>query len=175
VLRALNTQSGTLLTAEELRTVGLTLGADVPMCLAGCALRAEGIGETITLISGWPVLPVVLVWPGRPVSTAEAFKKLARRDNPPLPTPPMSGSVAEIARWVAGCRNDLEAPALAIVPEIGDVLDRLRSSENCLVARMSGSGSACFGLYETVEAARAVANSISRRQPGWWVRAAEAR
>ncbi len=161
--------------AKELLAIGLKLGADVPMCLVGRALRAGGVGEEIAPLAGWPALPMVLVWPGRPVSTAEAFKALARRDNPSLTDPPAVRTPAEMAAWLATCRNDLEEPAREIAPEIGEVLAGLRTTQGCLLARMSGSGSGCFALYATPGEARAAADAIGRARADWWCVPTEAR
>jgi 4-diphosphocytidyl-2-C-methyl-D-erythritol kinase len=117
----------------------------------------------------------VLVWPGRPVSTAEAFGSLARWDNPPLPAPPSSCAPSEVAGYLAHCRNDLEAPALKLCPDIGAVLDALRETHGCLIARMSGSGSACFGLYGDAALADAAAEQVAVARPDWWVCATSAR
>ena len=176
VLAGLNELFSAGLPDDALGDLGLKIGADVPMCLAGRALRAQGIGEEIATFGDWPPLPMVLAWPGRTVSTAEVFSSLTRRDNPPLADPPSgTPTVVELAGWLAGARNDLEAPALAVAPEIGEVLAALRGTENCLLARMSGSGSACFGLYPTREAADAAARRLGAQQPRWWVAATEAR
>lgn len=174
VLAGLNELCDTGVAPETLRAIGLRLGADVPMCLAGRALRAGGVGEEIDFVGGWPPLPMVLVWPARGVSTAAVFKALERRDNPPLTKPPAGGTPADIALWLAGCRNDLEAPARAVAPEIDAVLKALRATPACLLARMSGSGSACFGLYSDLAAAEAAAATIAAAEPAWWVRAATA-
>ncbi|MCH7795185.1 MAG: 4-(cytidine 5'-diphospho)-2-C-methyl-D-erythritol kinase, partial [Proteobacteria bacterium] len=72
-------------------------------------------------------------------------------------------------------RNDLEAPALALVPEIREVLATLRDTAGCLLARMSGSGASCFGLYVVEAAAVAAVRRIEATRPGWWVRAAPMR
>jgi 4-diphosphocytidyl-2-C-methyl-D-erythritol kinase len=170
VLSALDEFSGAKLPARDLAALGLTLGADVPMCLAGRALRARGIGEVIAAVEGWPPLPLVLIWPGRAVSTAAIFKALPKRDNPPLTDVPAAAGVADIATWLAGCRNDLEPPALSVAPEIAFALAELRASAGCLIARMSGSGSACFGLYGDVADAERAAASIAAGRPDWWVR-----
>jgi 4-diphosphocytidyl-2-C-methyl-D-erythritol kinase len=161
--------------ADALDAIGLRLGADVPMCLAGRALRARGVGEVIEAIEGWPPLPLVLAWPGRSVPTAAVFSGLSARENPPLPRLPTRSAratnVLQIAAWLSGCRNDLEAPALRLAPEIGAVLAALRSTEGCLLARMSGSGSACFGLYAKAAEAENAAARIGAARPDWWVRA----
>ena len=174
VLLALNALHGSRLSPEELRAIGLRIGADVPMCLAGHALRACGVGEEISPLDGWPALPMVLVWPGRPVSTADVFRTLVRRENPPLSYPPSGRSAVDIAIWLLSCRNDLEPPAIAIAPEIGDVLSALRATEGCLLARMSGSGSACFAVFQRKSEADAAADRLRKNEPRWWIAAAEA-
>ena len=74
----------------------------------------------------------------------------------------------EVASWLAGCRNDLEPPALAIASEIGEALAALRATEGCLLARMSGSGSACFGLYPEPDTAASAARVVGNERPVWW-------
>ena len=161
-------------TDAALAGIAAAIGADVPMCLAGKALRARGRGERITPIEGWPALPLVLVWPGVQVSTASVFAALDKRENPPLPEPPEARTAADVARYLAGCRNDLETPALAIAPAIGSALERLRTTEGCLIARMSGSGSGCFALYWTMTEAEAAARQLRIQGPGWWIAAVSA-
>lgn len=174
VLRALNDLAGAGVPAVELQALGLALGADVPMCLAGRALRARGIGEVLEPLPDWPVLPLVLVWPGCAVSTATIFSALASRENPPLPQVPRLASAQEAAAWLRRLRNDLETAASDVAPEIGDVLAALGNTRNCLLARMSGSGSACFGLYPSAKEAEAAAAQLASSRRGWWVRAANA-
>ena len=147
------------------------LGADVPMCVMGHALRAGGIGERLDAVAGVPALPVVLVNPGVAVSTPAAFAGLASRDNPAMPDMPTDGfSDAEaLAAWLAArTRNDLQAPAGAVAPAVADVLAALTDT-GALLARMSGSGATCFGIYDTVDAAGAALAGLER--PGWWARA----
>lgn len=174
-LRLLDKLWGLGATDRALAGKAAAIGADVPMCLAGRALRARGRGERITPIEGWPALPLVLAWPGVQVSTAAVFAALDRRENSPLPEPPGARAAADVVRYLEGCRNDLEAPALAIASAIGAVLERLRSTPGCLLARMSGSGSGCFGLYPTPEAADAAAQAIRVAERAWWVRSVMAR
>jgi 4-diphosphocytidyl-2-C-methyl-D-erythritol kinase len=157
---------------ERLAALGVTLGADVPMCLYGRALRARGIGEAIVALAGLPPLPLVLVWPGVALDTSRVFAALDMPDKSPLPEPLARFSgVRETADWLAGCRNDLEAPAMRLAPAVIDVLQALRATAGCLLARMSGSGSACFGLFATEGEAEAAAAAIAAARPGWWVRA----
>jgi 4-diphosphocytidyl-2-C-methyl-D-erythritol kinase len=171
VLLALNRAFGASLKPSALESLARRLGADVPMCLVGRALRARGAGDEIAPLENWPPLPLVLVWPGVPVSTAEVYAALAERENPPLPDLPAIASPDAVAAWLGTCRNDLEAPALTLAPVIGDVLAALREADGCRLARMSGSGSACFGLYGEKPAADAAAAAIAAAHPTWWVQA----
>lgn len=141
------------------------LGADVPVCVASRPVRMRGIGEVLDPVPPIPPLWVVLVNPGVAVSTPTVFKALESHDNPPLP-PPAWETADSLLGWLACCRNDLEPPARRLVPAIDAVLTALRDSSAAL-ARMSGSGATCFGLYPTPEAARDAAKALVR--PGWWV------
>ncbi|MFN0113954.1 MAG: 4-(cytidine 5'-diphospho)-2-C-methyl-D-erythritol kinase [Paracoccaceae bacterium] len=144
------------------------LGADVPVCMGARAQRMRGIGEVLALVPGLPPLEAVLVNPGVAVPTAAVFRGLAAPGNPPMPGAlPGFPDPASLIAFLAGCRNDLESPALA--PAIGAALGRLRLSPGCALARMSGSGATCFGLFAGREAAAAAARAIAAERPGWWV------
>ncbi|PLX36238.1 MAG: 4-(cytidine 5'-diphospho)-2-C-methyl-D-erythritol kinase [Hyphomicrobiales bacterium] len=157
--------------ADDLGDLTLSLGADVPMCMAGVALKASGIGEIVEPVAGLPAFHMVLVNPGVAVSTPAVFTALAKRDNSPLPALPASfDTAAELASFLATCRNDLEAPARALEPVIGDVLDALVAAPDCLIARMSGSGATCFGLFTDEAAAGEAAARIASSRSDWWIR-----
>lgn len=153
-----------------LARVGLGLGADVPMCLAATPLLAAGIGETLASVAGFPQLFLVLVNPGRSVSTADVFRALESRDNPglqPLSTPLDAGS---LLGWLGAQRNDLQATAVALAPEIGEALEAL-SRQDAAFARMSGSGATCFGIFPLADEAEAAAKNIAAAHPAWFVTA----
>jgi 4-diphosphocytidyl-2-C-methyl-D-erythritol kinase len=168
-LRLLARVRGMALPAEE---DIMALGADVPVCIASRACRMTGIGERITPLD-LPAFWLVLVNPGVPVATSAVFDTLARRQNPPLGASLPATSLDLLCGYLARARNDLEAPALAVEPSIGEVLAGLRGQPGCRLARMSGSGATCFGLFERGAEARAAAARIGRAAPGWWVVAAE--
>lgn len=172
VLHALNEVWGARLDRHRLSEMALRLGADVPMCLHGRALLARGIGEAVSPVHGLPPVPLVIVWPAVSLSTGEVFAALELSGNPPLPRQPdRFAGAAGLAAWLAGCRNDLEAPAIRLAPAVGEVLQALRAQPRCLLARMSGAGSACFGVFDEAAAAEAAAAEIAAARPGWWVRA----
>ncbi|MFB9148502.1 4-(cytidine 5'-diphospho)-2-C-methyl-D-erythritol kinase [Roseovarius ramblicola] len=148
----------------------LSLGADVPVCLLAGAARMCGIGEDVARVEGLPALDAVLVNPGVPVATPEVFARLECRGNAAMPEVlPRWRDGADCARWLAAQRNDLEAPAQALCPAIGAVLERLRAGAGCTLARMSGSGATCFGLCPDAATARAEAARIAVERPDWWV------
>ncbi len=147
----------------------LELGADLPMCLFSMTCRARGIGEKITPIT-LPSLPAVLVNPRVPVSTPEVFQQLVSRENAPMPEAiPEFADAGALIDWLGTCRNDLEQPAVHIEPIIGQALDELWALNGCRLARMSGSGATCFGLFAEVEAARAAAVELQKAYPDWWI------
>lgn len=149
----------------------LALGADIPVCLSPRPARMSGIGEVIEPIALPPLEAAVLVNPRVAVRTADIFRALASKSNPPMPEElPGFTSETELIRWLADQRNDLEAPAVAQEPRIGTALAALREVPDCLLARMSGSGATCFGLYGSEDAAKAAVRRISARWPEWWVR-----
>ncbi|MEQ8388676.1 MAG: 4-(cytidine 5'-diphospho)-2-C-methyl-D-erythritol kinase [Alphaproteobacteria bacterium] len=159
---------------DDLESLARRLGADVPVCLAGQAARASGIGDELAPVGDLPPLWLVLVNPGVAVPTPAVF---ARRQGaftePALAAAAVAGG-RDRAAFIAALRetrNDLLAPALELAPEIGDVLAAIQASEGCLLARMSGSGATCFGLFGTAEEAAAAAGSIGRDAPAWWVAA----
>lgn len=171
-LRALSALWGVSVPA---RTAVLTLGADVPVCLAGVAARMEGIGEVVTpLPHPLPQAWLVLANPGVAVSTPDVFGALTRRDNPGLPCDlPRLRGLAELAAFLQMQRNDLEAAAIAREPVVGRVKAALAGQPGCLLARMSGSGATCFGLFADPLSAAAAAQAVRAAEPGWWVTAAE--
>lgn len=141
------------------------LGADVPVCLrAPRPARMEGIGEVIAPVPPLPRLELVLANPGVPLSTPAVFRGLGRADNPPMEAVP-AGDAAALTSWLSEQRNDLQAPAIGLVPVIADVLDALTGA-GAILARMSGSGASCFGIFPDRRSAEGAAAALGRR--GWW-------
>ena len=173
VLRLLGPGLG--VAGPDLYAIAALLGSDVPACLVARPLLAQGRGERLTPWAGLPDLPVVLARPPEAAATAAVFRAFdalppgAGAEHPPQPARLDSPQAA--AAFLAGGRNDLEAPAVAVEPSIGEVLAALRGEPESLLARMSGSGSACFAICRDAAAADAMASRLAAARPGWWVRA----
>ena len=148
----------------------LALGADVPVCLGATPSRMRGIGDLIKAVPGLPKMHIVLVNPGVEMPTPVVFNALAAKENSPMPgILPVWPDVDAFATWLATQRNDLEGPARATAPIISTVLAAIAAQKTALIARMSGSGATCFGLFATAAAAKYAAETIGAAQPQWWV------
>jgi 4-diphosphocytidyl-2-C-methyl-D-erythritol kinase len=147
-----------------------TLGADIPVCLNCDAARLRGIGEIIDRVPPMPEIPVVLVNPCKPCGTATVFARFAGSFRQPDAIPQNLDTLDDIVAFLEKRENDLYAPACNVVPEIVNVIGALRSQAGCRLARMSGAGATCFGLFETEKQAKAAAKTIAYENPDWWAR-----
>ena len=144
----------------------MTLGADIPVCMTTGLTLMEGTGEDVTQLSAAPNWGVVLVNPNVGVSTPAVFNALNSKRN--LPMQDVAENCVDIA-WLGDQRNDLEPPAMAMVPEVGAVVDAISAAPHCQMARMSGSGATCFGVFADIKHANAAAERLQRAHPDWWV------
>jgi 4-diphosphocytidyl-2-C-methyl-D-erythritol kinase len=173
-LRLLNAMLALGFDEPRLEAVAATIGADGAACLRGRMLVAEGRGELLSAAPAMPPLPAVLVNPSAPSPTGPVYRAYDASGAPGAadrPTPPVLDTVADVAAWLADCRNDLEAPALALEPRIDEALAALRAAPQSLLTRMSGSGATCFCLCATRAEAEAVAEQLLADHPDWWVKA----
>jgi 4-diphosphocytidyl-2-C-methyl-D-erythritol kinase len=174
-LRLLARLNGLALDDARLMDAAVPTGADVPVCVDPCCRLMRGVGNVLTAPLRLARLHAVMINPGVPVPTRDVFGKigLARgeRRGTPMPDPANLDSLDAVLAFMAAADNDLEPPALALQPVIGEVLAALRARTGCRLARMSGSGATCFGLFADGQQAAAAAAMIAAAQPRWWVRA----
>lgn len=173
-LRLLAQLNGLVLDDERLMAAARSVGADVPVCLDPQARMMRGVGGELSPPVRLPVLPAVLVNPGVMVATPDVFRALGLKPGEFLgraahPDASMQAMGDDWLKVIVASRNDLTAPALRIAPVIGEVLNSIEQQADCQLARMSGSGATCFGLFPSDAAAQAAARALSRT--GWWVRA----
>lgn len=162
------------LSDDALQAIAAELGADGAACLWGAPVLAEGRGESLSPAPGLPACPAVLINPGVAASTAAVYRRFDALgvfgDVTPPPMPEAFESVEELAGWLRRQRNDLEAAAIDIAPEIGDVLADLAAEPEVLLARMSGSGATCFALCPSDIEAEQLAERLESLRPDWWAR-----
>jgi 4-diphosphocytidyl-2-C-methyl-D-erythritol kinase len=173
-LRLLGPALGLSADDEALARIATRLGADGAACLEGRPVIAEGRGERLSPAPRMPDLHAVLVNPRVASSTPAVYREYDRQgasgraDRVFLPE--AFESVEELASILATARNDLEAPAIAVNPVIGAVVDLLRDQPETLLARVSGSGATCFCLCAGDIEAEGLAERLERLEPHWWVR-----
>ena len=179
-LRLLARANGVALDDPRLMQAAQATGADVPVCLDPKPRLMRGVGDVLSDPLDLPRLFAVLVNPGIAVSTRDVFAALNLASRPtsggaPSPSPLVlqgwGGKPTAFVTALAKDRNDLEAPAIALEPAIAEVLSVLHELPGCRLARMSGSGATCFGLFPTNAAATAAARTLRVGYPQWWVRA----
>ena len=148
----------------------LSLGADVPVCMSAAPQRMRGIGDELSMIWPVPICNIVLANPGVAVPTGAVFDGLETKENAAMGSYDGCEDLADLIAWLRDQRNDLEAPARAVAPAIVRVLETLGDA---ILARMSGSGSTCFGIYPDRAEAEAAAARIKLAYPDWWVVSAQ--
>ncbi len=149
---------------DELFDLAAGLGADVPMCLAGRAALASGVGEQLAPPPALPPCAILLVNPRVALPTPDVFKARQGAFSEVRPVVPWT-DLASFAAALAERGNDLTDAAVALRPVIADVLALLRKSDGTLHAGMSGSGATCFALYESAELAQRAARQVPS---AWW-------
>ncbi|PCI39416.1 MAG: 4-(cytidine 5'-diphospho)-2-C-methyl-D-erythritol kinase [Rhodospirillaceae bacterium] len=161
------------LCSAQMDDLALRLGADVPVCLEGRTVFMAGIGEQLTLA---PPLPspvwIVLANPHVALSTPSVFNARTDGFSTAQPFYETPKDVQGLVKLLAQRKNDLAAPAIALAPKIQDVLDALNAQNNCLLARMSGSGATCFAIFSSQASALSAQDNLAETQPLWWVKAA---
>jgi 4-diphosphocytidyl-2-C-methyl-D-erythritol kinase len=162
------------------------LGADVPVCVAGAPALMRGIGDLLEpLAHPLPPLAAVLVNPRVPLSTAHVFRALAASTSSPSPrfsrgegrgegtgAAPSATDFPDLQALLTYMRahgNDLEPPAIALLPVIADVKAALAAEPGCLLAAMSGSGPTCFGLFADDATAASAGTALALAHPAWWI------
>lgn len=156
-----------------LTELALQLGADVPVCLSETSAHVQGIGEQITPLNNIPQMHLVLVYPNIAVSSSGVYQRGITTYSSALPSYTEWQSVEKCITYLSSCTNDLTENAISIAPVIGGVLELISKQEDCLLARMSGSGSTCFGIFTTDDAAASATRNIQASHPDWWVKVAQ--
>jgi 4-diphosphocytidyl-2-C-methyl-D-erythritol kinase len=165
-LRALQRLWRTEAAPDDLSALARSLGADVPVCLAGRPTRMRGIGDVLAAAPACPRLELVLVNPLRAAPTGRVYAALEHGDF--APPPERHQTDGAWPRWLVEGRNALERAAISVQPAIGEVAGALRATGAPLV-RLCGSGATVFAAFDTAAAADRAARDLASHHPGWWV------
>jgi 4-diphosphocytidyl-2-C-methyl-D-erythritol kinase len=153
-LRLLAKANDIALDDPRILAAALATGADVPVCLDPRARLMRGIGDWLSEPVEGPRWPALLVNPGIPLATRDVFAAYDRAK----------------PRRSRGHVNDLEPIAIGLAPVVGEVLEALGAQSGCRLARLSGSGSSCFALFDTSLEAMTAGRRIRDAYPRWWIR-----
>lgn len=155
-----------------LAEIAAELGADGPACLAARPVVGVGRGDALSSAPPLPPLHAVLLNPRVPSPTGAVYRAYDAGPPAQADLPDLDG-VADPARLLAvlaEARNDLEAPAAALSPQVAETLAWVRGRPEARLGRLSGSGATVFALVDDGLAAQALAEAAGRERPGWWVR-----
>ncbi len=149
--------------ATTLHQIALSIGADVPYFFLNRPARLQGIGDIIQPLDCHPSYYCLLVKPKEGVSTKECYQICDRFSRLSIDNDKViQGLVQGDDHLISSARgNDLEAPAMEIVPAIKDILDTLHSM-NFSIVGMSGSGSCCFALTKDLKKAKESYRQLSK-------------
>ena len=164
-LRALSELWRVALPEEELFDLAASLGADVPMCLAGRTALVSGIGERLRPAPALPPAAILLVNPGAPLPTRDVFEARRGPFSTAVPVTQPWRNLPELVTALVRRGNDLSDAAISLRPAIAEVLTFLHNSRGARYAAMSGSGATCFALYDSLDAAQRASASMP---PAWW-------
>ncbi|MFD2261789.1 4-(cytidine 5'-diphospho)-2-C-methyl-D-erythritol kinase [Lacibacterium aquatile] len=157
---------------DRLHQIALSLGADVPVCLAGRPARMGGIGDELLPAPELPAAALVLVNPRIACPTPKVFgARTGSFSLPMLGVPDRISDVSQLASLIERGGNDLSRAAMSLVPEIASALSAMRHQAGCYTASLSGSGATSFALFADLGGANNAAAAIKGERPNWWVAA----
>lgn len=170
-LVALNEAWGLGMSREKLAEIGAQVGSDVPALVLGGPVLMEGRGERVTrLTGGRETVNLVLANPGVFSSTKEVYAACTPRlsaDDSIVSRMRIALAEGDVPGIAAVLTNDLQEPATALHPEIGEALAALKAA-GAQGVLMSGSGSTVFGLVESEARGAEIAAQLSAK--GYWTR-----
>ena len=158
--------------SNEINQKLIKIGADLPICYHDQPAFCSGIGEVIEQIKNFPILYLVIVNPRKALLTKDVFRDNLCIDTPYIKHKPIdfSTNLNKLIDFLAPLKNDLTEAAILLMPEIKIILDLLDSQKDCKIARMSGSGPSCFGIFADEASAKQASDNIAKLYPQYWVR-----
>jgi 4-diphosphocytidyl-2-C-methyl-D-erythritol kinase len=170
-LRLIARANGVASDDRRLADAAIACGADVPVCLESKPRIMRGLGDELDPPVALPRLHAVLVNPGVPLATADVFAAFRGDEPSNMPVDHVPLERGALLSWLAARGNCLTRAAVVRVPAIADVLAATGELPDCRLARMSGSGATCFGLFDDAAAAGRAADQLAAAHRDWWISA----
>jgi 4-diphosphocytidyl-2-C-methyl-D-erythritol kinase len=149
---------------EKILSIGKSIGSDVPVCLLSQNAVMEGTGDRLTVASDVHTPPLVIVFPGVMLSTKMMFNKLfSYKSNF------CNEESIQNMKNIWTTHNVFEGLACQEAPVINDLLQTLGKTTGCRLARLSGSGSACFAVFENQDQANVASSALKIKYPDMWI------
>ena len=168
-LKIMNNLLGLNYCNEVLGKIGLKFGADIPFFIENRPALVTGVGEIETLVDV-PQLFILLIYPNVALSTKDVFTYAPFKYSHEMPIVNSHPNREEFISFLNLCDNDLEINAIQLVPHISDILKILSDQPGCLISRMTGSGSTCFGIFNSNFELQNAHNLLSNKYPQWWIK-----
>lgn len=168
IILAINEIYNLKLTQEQILEIALKMGCDAPICLNKNMALVSGIGEKISSIktTANPAF-CLIVNPNIHLATAAVFQSLKIKENNKNSAILANQDIIEYSK---NRKNDLENTAIKLAPEIALILDELQKQNNCLLARMSGSGSTCFALFHHQDELENAYANLVKKFPDFYIK-----
>ena len=149
------------------------LGADIPVCMDWRLQRMQGIGEKNSFLVSPDFLWIVLLNNGDRVPTSTVFQGVTQNEYSGLVNVPRLNEKSILIKFLKSTGNDLEKAAIKKYPAINVLINSINLTCGCLISRMSGSGSTCFGLYENKVEAEKAKKHLLNKFPNAWIKVAK--
>lgn len=151
VIKYLNQYYGNPLTIDELKQFSKSLGADIPVCIDAVSCFMSGIGDITVNAPPVPKLPMLLIYPRKNLPTKDVYNLGVSRFTEFKGYCDYSIDLLEFVEFLKAKNNDLEEPAFKLLPELPGIIKTVGTTQGCLLARMSGSGSSVYAIFENDE------------------------
>jgi 4-diphosphocytidyl-2-C-methyl-D-erythritol kinase len=168
-LRLIAQANGLVLDHPRLADAARACGADVPVCLQSKPRIMRGTGDQLSPPLALPKLYAVLVNPGVALPTADVFASFRGDEPSNVPVDHVPLERGALLAWLGARGNCLTRAAVSRVPAIAEVLGAIGRLPGCRLARMTGSGATCFGLFDDSAMAKDAAMRLSDPQRNWWI------
>lgn len=167
-LRLLNDAWKLELPQEKLHAFATQLGSDVAACLTPKAQIMSGRGEVLQPLDIQKNLWILLIYPHIHLAAGDVYRAGDFTEQQPHEPPQEFPDKSALLTYLQTSGNDLTAPAIKLAPVLAVILATLENLPDAKLARISGSGSACFALFDDEQAAISAQKQFASKYPDYW-------